>query len=86
MGLPQEMDGDLASLCTDLGDLWSAQKTLVENLEEFLKTGSTWETIGNRLVDIRSNIDHMAWHLKTVRRPLNKITQHAYREADKSEE
>ncbi len=85
MGLPQVMDDDLASLSTDLGDLWSAQKTLADHLEEFLNASGDWETIGSHLVDMRSSIDHIAWHLKTVRRPLNKITQYAFREADKPE-
>lgn len=79
MGLPDSLDSDLASLSTDLGDIWSAQKSLADGLEGFLKSSHEWETIGDHLVDLRASIDHIAWHLKSVRRPLNRITRFAYR-------
>ena len=81
MGLPRTLDEELASLSTDLGDLWSAQHALVDRLEGLLKSPADWEGVGDFLVDIRTSIDHMAWHLKSVRRPLGKITQFAYRKA-----
>jgi hypothetical protein len=89
MGLPQAYDEELASLSTDLGDLWSAHKTLAERLEGFVKSSCDWGTTGDFLVDIRASIDHIAWHQKSVRRPLNRITQYAYRmnsEAEASKE
>ena len=79
MGLPEAMDKELASLSTDLGDLWSAQKALVDRLEGFLKSPRDWETVGDHLVDLRAGIDHIAWHLNSVRRPLYRIAQFAYR-------
>ena len=79
MGLPNSMDSDLASLSTDLGDIWSAQKSLADGLEDLLKSPHDWDAVGDSLVDIRASIDHIAWHLKSVRRPLNKITRFAYR-------
>ena len=85
MGLPQAFDAELAALSSDLGDLWSAQKTLADNLEGFLKSPHDWEVVGDHLVDLRASIDHIAWHLKSVRRPLNRITQFAYRKALGSE-
>ena len=80
MGLPQEMDEDLASLCTDLGDLWGAQKEFVEHFESMLKSSKSWDAIGDGLIDLRTSIDHIAWHLKSVRRPLTKIARYAYRQ------
>ena len=79
MGLPQTYDEELASLSTDLGDLWGAHETLAEHLEGFVKSPHDWGTAGDFLVDIRASIDHIAWHQKSVRRPLNRITQYAYR-------
>ena len=81
MGLPEGFNAELASLSSDLGDLWSAQKSLTESLEALVESPHDWEAAGNHLVDLRSSIDHMAWHISSVRRPLTKITQFAYRKA-----
>ena len=81
MGLPDDLDGDLASLSTDLGDLWGAQKTLSERLETLLRSDGSWDLMGDYLVDLRDSIDHIGWHLKSVRRPLNRVTRFAYRQA-----
>ena len=85
MGLPDSLDSDLASLSTDLGDIWSAQKSLTDGLEGLLKSSHDWEAVGDHLVDIRASIDHIAWHLKSVRRPLNRITRFAYRPSVRGE-
>ena len=84
MGLPEAMDKELASLSTDLGDLWSAQRSLTENVDGLLKGHDDWEGLGDRLADIRAHADHMAWHLKSLRRPLTSITRFAYRSATTS--
>ena len=81
MGLPEELDSDLASLCTDLGDIWSAQNTLNNLLENFFKSPREWGSVGDQLVDMRACIDHIDWHLKSIRRPMNNLTHHAYRNA-----
>ena len=81
MGLPEGLTAELASLSSDLGDLWSAQKALTERLEALVKSPHDWEVAGNHLVDLRSSIDHMAWHISSVRRPLTKITRFAFRKA-----
>lgn len=82
MGLPEELDSELAALATDLGDLCSAQEDLAEGMEELLSTTNGWEGVADSLVDIRCVIDHMAWHLDGVRRPMNRITSHAYRKSE----
>ena len=79
MGLPARLDAELASLSTDLGDLWSAQKELADRLDGLLDSPHDWENVGDSLVDLRASIDHMAWHMKSVRRPLNRVAQFAYR-------
>ena len=81
MGLPEDLDEELASLCTDLGDLWSAERALVECLDGFLKSTGDWEAVGESLVDVRASVDHITWHITSVRRPLTRITQFAYRKA-----
>ena len=78
MGLPEHMDHELSKLSTDLGDLWSAQKTLEEQLESFIESNDDWPVVGDHLVDLRASIDHTSWHLKNVRRPMTKITRYAY--------
>ena len=79
MDLPDSLDDDLARLSTDLSDLWNAQKELSRRLENLLKVPDQWSAMGDLLVDIRSDIDHMSWHMKSIRRPLTKITRYAYR-------
>ncbi len=78
MGLPEDLDNELAQLCTDLGDLWSAQKRLAEQFESFVDSDREWIRVGDQLVDLRASIDHMAWHMKNVRRPMTAITRYAY--------
>ena len=78
MGLPEHLDDELSQLCTDLGDLWSAQKTLAEQVESFIGSNGGWTGVGDQLVDLRASIDHMAWHMKNVRRPMTTITRFAY--------
>ena len=78
MGLPDHLENELATVSTDLGDLWSAQKNLSEQLEGLVRSGNDWGSVGDRLVDLRSTIDHMSWHLRSVRRPMTRITQFAY--------
>ena len=78
MGLPDELDGELSRLCTDLGDLWSAQASLARQVEGLLKGADDWEVVGDGLVDIGSTIEHMAWHMRGIREPMTKITEYAY--------
>ncbi len=82
MGLPDEMDEDLSQFCTDLGDLWSAQTTLVSQVEKFLKTPHDSDAAGDHLVDLRATIDHMAWHMKAIGRPMDNITNWAYSQSE----
>ena len=79
MDLPDSLDDDLARLSTDLSDLWNSQKELNRRLENLLKVSGQWGVMGDLLVDIRADIDHMSWHMKSIRKPLTKITRYAYR-------
>jgi len=81
MGLPESLHEELAALSTDLGDLWGAQKALSDHLEELLQSPEDWETVGDYLVDLRAAIDHIRWHVGSVRRPMSRITRCAYSKA-----
>ena len=79
--MPDGLDDDLALLSTDLGDLWSAQKALVDRLDGLLRSAEDWEAVADHLVDIGATVDHIGWHVKSVRRPINRIARFAYRQA-----
>ena len=83
LGLPDTLDPELASVSTDLGDLWGAQKEFTDLLHNMLKTSHDWDSIGDSLVDMRSSIDHIAWHLKSIREPITKLAEYAYSQSEK---
>ena len=83
MGLPEDLDAELANLSTDLGDLWGAQKAFSDGLEGMLNSQKDWGTVADYLVDLRATIDHMGWHAKSARRPIDRIARYAYRTASK---
>lgn len=79
MGFSEENDEDLAKLCTDLADLWGAQKSFNEVLLDLIENKShDWELIAQRLTDIKSQVDHMSWHIASVKDPLEKIAIESY--------
>ena len=61
MGLPDSLDGELAALSTDLGDLWGAQKELADQLERLVRSEADWSAVGDHLVDLRATVDHISW-------------------------
>ena len=79
MGFSEENDEDLAKLCTDLADLWGAQKSYNEVLLDLIENKShDWKLIAQRLTDIKSQVDHMSWHIASVKDPLEKIAIESY--------
>ena len=82
MGLPDDFDEDLAVLGTDLADIWIAEKRLSEQMEQLSGSSKDWGVVGDQLVDLRVGIDHLAWHVKSVRRSMTKIARFAYKKAD----
>ena len=81
MGLPDELDSALASLSTDLGDLWSGQALLAERITAFLQSPDDWEAVGDRLVDLKTAMEHVGWHAKSARAPAGRIARFAYKQA-----
>ena len=86
MGLPEGLDDELASLSTDLGDLWAANMRLSEQLDLFLNAPSDWGEIGDRMADMKAGIDHMAWHVDSIQGPLDRIAAFAYESSDQGGE
>lgn len=78
MGLPEEMDQELASLSTDFGDLWAACSEFNELLQSFARAPQEWEIVADHLVDLKSSMQHLAWHLESVREPVEKVALFAY--------
>ena len=78
LGLPEALDAELASVSTDLGDLWGAQKEFTDHLHDMLKTAHDWDSVGDSFVDMRASIEHIAWHLESIREPLTKLAEYAY--------
>ena len=78
MDLPESLDEELSKLCTDLGDMGSAQLLFTEKLDELLKSETDWNMIGDYLTDLKAHIDHMSWHAKSVENPIIKIAEFAY--------
>ena len=81
LGLPDDMDPQLARLSTDLGDLWGAQKEFTDLLNDMLKNARDWDAMGDALTDLRASIEHIAWHIDSVREPIERIAERAYAEA-----
>ena len=81
LGLPDTLDAELANVSTDLGDLWGAQKEFTDHLHNMLKTSHDWDSIGDSLVDMRASIEHIAWHLESIREPLTRLAEYAYSQA-----
>ena len=79
MGLPEELDEALGTACTDLGDIWAAQKTLSERLEYLVDHANDWESIADCLVDLSAAIDHIATHVETAREPIRRLAEYAYK-------
>ena len=87
-GLEENYDEDLAKLCTDLGDLWSSQLVFTERLGDFLDIeiaqDDTWNKFGDCLADLCSELEHMAWHIQSVKDPIERIAQRSYSADDQN--
>ena len=78
MGLPENLDEELSRLCTDLGDIWSAQLVLTEKLSQFLNEENEWNAVGDCLTDMKSHIEHITWHAESITEPIESIAEYAY--------
>jgi hypothetical protein len=81
LGLSDDQDDALATLCTDIGDLWSSQLVFLEILNRFLEKSDNWDSIGDDLVDMLSNVEHISWHIDSLKKPLETLAQYSYSES-----
>ena len=84
-GLSEEHDDELAKLCTDIADLWGAQSSFNEILNRFLEETDSWESIGDDFADMLSNVQHISWHIDSIKVPLETFARYSYSESDRSE-
>ncbi len=85
MGLPKEFDDDLGTLCTDLGDIWAAHKTLSARLEHLIDAADDWESVADCLVDLRAAVDHIGTHVETAGPPIDRVARFAYEQGNSHE-
>ena len=81
-GLGDQHDDELAKLCTDIADLWGAQLAFGEILDRFLEKSDHWESIGDDFVDMLSNVQHTAWHIDSIKKPLETFAKYSYSQPD----
>jgi len=68
-----------------LADIWSAHTSLTDNLKTFIESDEDdWGRLGDVLVDIRSELDHMKWHINSVDEPIQRIAERAYELEDRN--
>ena len=82
MGLPEELDEDLGTLCTDLGDIWAAHKTLSARLDDLVDSAGDWEAAADCLVDLRATIDHIGTHVETAGESIDRVARYAYEQVE----
>ena len=81
MGLPEHLDADLARLSTDLSDICHAESVLDKQLKLLLESSEDWQDIGDCLIDLRTTLDHIGWHIKSAGTPAKTIAMFSYHNA-----
>jgi hypothetical protein len=76
--LEDQYDDQLAKLCTDIADLWGAQLVFGEILNRFLEESDQWDSTGDDFVDMLSNVQHMSWHIDSIKEPLQTFAEYSY--------
>ena len=84
MGLSDDYDS-LATLCTDIGDLWSSQLVFLEILNRFLEESDNWDSIGDDFADMLSDVEHISWHIDSLKKPLEILAQYSYSQSKNTE-
>ena len=63
-------------------------RSFTERLGDFLDTETaiddSWRKFGDSLADICSELEHMAWHIQSVKGPIERIAQRAYQADDQN--
>ncbi len=81
-GSGDQHDDELAKLCTDVADLWGAQLEFGEILNRFLEESDQWDSIGDDFVDMLSSVQHISWHIDSIKKPLETFSEYSYSQSD----
>ena len=41
--------------------------------------------MGDSLVDLRATVDHIGWHVDSIREPMTRLTEYAYNRAEQAD-
>lgn len=82
MGLPLEMNDEVAKLATSLGDIWDAHLGITDSIHTLIDNSDAWDSIGDSLTDIYTHIDHVSWHMKDIKELILKISKYSYDNVD----
>jgi len=78
MGLPNDMNGEVANLATSLGDIWDAHLGFTDSMQKLINDSENWESIADSLVDIYTHIDHAEWHISGIKDLILKVSEYSY--------
>ena len=82
LGLPDELDDALAIVCTDLADIWGSKEVFDGRLESLVEGPNDWSAVGDRLVDLKVAIEHLAFHANSIKEPIERLAHYAYEKGD----
>ena len=78
---------DYEGIPTDLGEIYEICDVYQQMVEDLLKAPDGREMLGDRLVDIEVELfHHLLYHLKSLRYPLNKLTNVLLKKDEESDE
>ena len=82
MGLPDDMNDEVAKLATSLGDIWNAHLGITNSIKTLINDSVDWDSMGDSLTDIYTHLDHAEWHEKGIKELIFKISQYSYNNID----
>ncbi|SVD81554.1 uncharacterized protein METZ01_LOCUS434408, partial [marine metagenome] len=44
-----------------------------------------WDSIGDDFADMLSNVEHISWHIDSLKKPLEILAQYSYSESNNTE-
>ncbi|MFL2756764.1 MAG: hypothetical protein ACJ0BE_05860 [Dehalococcoidia bacterium] len=78
MGLPIDMNDEVANLAISLGDIWNSHLALTEEMQKLIDECEDWESIANSLTDMYTHIDHVEWHINGIKDLIFKVSKYSY--------
>jgi len=73
----------LSGLGADISDVYLELERYKESVNRLLNADTKdLETIGGLLIEIKISLQHINWHIKESRRPLQRLIDYCYKELD----